>query len=188
MPLSWRDRSATSLTPAVWSTAEPCLLFLDRVEHSSACSPTEASSRPCYHAVSSPSRARRRQASPTSSCTDLPIDALTLSSHCTDSKNTHTCTRLPHTNAGMSLPRARTATMAETTLGPTTFRSSQAGRVSPNSTNRLAWPENIPSTCHLVKESQDALARAHLAATVACRSAVTTRPFSLTSDTSHIEE
>jgi len=35
--------------------------------------------------------------------------------------------------------------MAETTLGPTTFRSSQAGRVSPNSTNRLVWPENVPS-------------------------------------------
>ena len=90
-------------------------------------------------------------------------------------------------NAGMSLPRACTATMAKTTLGPMSFWSSRAGRVSPNSTNGLAWPENVPSNCDLVKESQDALARAHLAAMVAHRSAVATRPFSLTPDTSHIE-
>ena len=91
-------------------------------------------------------------------------------------------------NAGMSLPHARTATMAKTTLGPTSLRSSRAGRVSPNSTDGLAWLENVPSTCHLVEESQDALARAHLAAMVARRSAVAMRPFSLTPDTSHIEE
>ena len=91
-------------------------------------------------------------------------------------------------NVGMSLPRARTATMAKTTLGPTSFRSSRAGRVSPNSTDGLAQPEIVPSTCHLVEESQDALACAHLAAMVARRSAVATRPFSLTPNTSHIEE
>ena len=91
-------------------------------------------------------------------------------------------------NASMSLPRARTATMAKTTLGPTSFWSSRDGRVSPNSTDGLAWLENVPSTYHLVEESQDALARAYLAAMVARRSAVATRPFLLTSDTSHIEE
>ena len=91
-------------------------------------------------------------------------------------------------NAGMSLPRARTATMAKTTLGSTSFRSSWASRVSPNSTDGLARPENVPSTYHLVDESQDALAHAHLAAMVTHRSAFVTRPFSLTSDTSHIEE
>ena len=103
MPLSWRDRSATSLTPVAWSTAEPCLLFLDRVEHSSACSPTEASSRPCCHAVSSPLRARRRRAPPTSSCTDLPVDALALSSHCTDSiERTHALALGSHTRTPCS--------------------------------------------------------------------------------------
>ena len=56
------------------------------MEHSSASSPTEASSRPRCRAVSSPSRARHQRAPPMSSYTDLPIDTLALSSHCTDSK------------------------------------------------------------------------------------------------------